>query len=176
MEYIWSTAYELAKLPKPAEETFISWARAVEEIHSRINLWRKPPQDAHLALQLLKDEGYTMGVVSNADGRVEDLLAQWDLAKYFQIILDSHIEGVEKPDPEIFHRALKRLELKAEETIFLGDFYSVDVVGARKASVGAVLMAPNNYWQMRNVPKVQSLTDFAERIETIYQQEPSPWV
>ena len=176
MTDIWSTAWSLAKLDTPGEPKFIEWAKRIEEMHERINLWRKAPLDAHKALSKLKQAGYVLGVVSNADGRVAGLLAESDLAKYFKVILDSHIEGVEKPNPEIFKRALERLELQAEETVFLGDFYSVDMVGARRAGLGATLMDPLKCWQVDDVPKVQSLTDYAERISEIAVSNPSPWV
>ena len=176
MTDIWSTAWSLAKLEAPGEPRFIEWAKRIEEMHERINLWRKAPLDAHRALTKLSEEGYVLGVVSNADGRVAGLLAESDLAKYFKVILDSHIEGIEKPNPEIFKRALERLELQAEETIFLGDFYSVDVVGARRAGLGAALMDPLKCWHVDDVPKVQSLTDYAERVSEIANSKPSPWV
>ena len=128
------------------------------------------------ALEKIKARGLTMGVVSNADGRVEEILKKVGIAHYFSIIIDSHIEKVEKPDPEIFRRALNRLNLKAEETLYLGDFYSIDVIGARKAGLGAVLIDPANVWNSNDVPKISSLGDYAEFLSNLPDSmDPSPW-
>jgi putative hydrolase of the HAD superfamily len=56
------------------------------------------------------------------------------------VIVDSHLEGVEKPDPEIFRRALARLGATADRTLFVGDIVSIDVVGARGAGLRPVLL------------------------------------
>ena len=176
MSHIWSRAWSAANLIAPDENKFNEWTKRIEEQHERINLWRKAPLDAHQALTKLMGDGYVLGVVSNADGRVASLLAESDMAKYFKTILDSHIEGIEKPSPEIFERALARMELKPDETVFLGDFYSVDIVGARRAGLGAVLMDPLDCWQADDVPKVLSLTDYANRIGEIAYSSPSPWI
>src|SRR5207249_7146899 len=54
-------------------------------------------------------------------------------------ILDSHVVGVEKPRPEIFHMALKRAGIEAREAVFVGDSYATDIAGARAAGLRGVL-------------------------------------
>jgi putative hydrolase of the HAD superfamily len=82
------------------------------------------------------------GVVSNADGRVEAMLESLGLAPHLGLVLDSHLEGVEKPHPEIFERAVERLGLAPARTLYVGDIYSIDVVGARGAGLVPVLLDP----------------------------------
>ena len=81
-------------------------------------------------------------MVSNSDGRVEEALEAAGLRPYFQVVVDSALAGVEKPDPAIFRAALEVLGIPAAEALYVGDLYDVDVVGARAAGMPAVLLAP----------------------------------
>ncbi len=103
-------------------------------------LWRVPFACARSTLEALRKAGLRLGVVSNADGRAAAILRETGLAASLDVILDSHVEGVEKPDAEIFRRALSRLGVRAGETLFVGDIVSIDVVGARNAGLRPVLL------------------------------------
>src|SRR5690606_41633732 len=59
---------------------------------------------------------------------------QAGLAASFDVIVVSHFEGVEKPHPEIFRRALARLGVPAAAAAFVGDIWSIDVEGSRARS------------------------------------------
>lgn len=174
MKYVWDDAW-VAAGRVPSDGLFEVWARRVEDLHRRINIWRRRPDDAVGALRCLADRGYVMGVVSNADGRVAALLAEAGLDGFFATVLDSSVEGVEKPDPEIFRRALGRLDLEPAQTLYVGDFHAIDVRGARGAGLGAVLMDPGGFWTVTDVPRVRSLTDLAGRVDRIAAGTPSPW-
>ncbi len=108
--------------------------------HRERNLWRVPFSCARATLERLKESGLRLGVVSNADGRAAAILAATGLAPSLDVIVDSHFEGVEKPDAEIFRRALARLGAVAETTLFVGDIPSIDVVGARNAGLRPILL------------------------------------
>ena len=108
--------------------------------HRERNLWRVPFDCARPTLERLRAAGLRLGVVSNADGRAAAILAATGLARSLDVIVDSHFEGVEKPDAEIFRRALARLGAAAETTLFVGDIPSIDVVGARNAGLRPVLL------------------------------------
>ena len=104
------------------------------------SLWRVPFACARATLESLRRSGLRLGVVSNADGRAAAILQATGLAPSLEVIVDSHHEGVEKPDAEIFRRALARLGVRAEDSIFVGDIVSIDVVGARNAGLRPVLL------------------------------------
>lgn len=108
--------------------------------HARENLWRVPAPDAVGTLAALRARGLRTAVVSNADGRVAHALAASGLAEHLEAILDSHEEGVEKPDPEIFRRALERLGVAPGRAVYVGDIRSIDVAGARAAGLAPVLI------------------------------------
>jgi epoxide hydrolase-like predicted phosphatase len=63
------------------------------------------------------------GLISNAwDGLRETLHTRVLIADVFDVMVISAEEKIAKPDPRIYHRALERLDVKAEEAIFLDDF------------------------------------------------------
>ena len=77
------------------------------------------------------DAGLKLGVVSNSDGRVAEALEAAGLRGYFDVVVDSALAGVEKPDPAIFRAALDVLDVPPAEALYLGDLYDVDVLGRR---------------------------------------------
>ncbi len=91
-------------------------------------------------LSALRERSVTLGVISNADGRIASLLQNSGIADFFEVVIDSHVVGVEKPDPRIFQLALEQFETPAVQTLFIGDLYSADVVGAQRAGLQAVLL------------------------------------
>jgi hypothetical protein len=90
------------------------------------------------------------------DARVPKL-ARVGLAGYFELIVDSHEEGIEKPDPRIFVRTLDRLGVPAAEAAYVGDLYHVDVVGASAAGLSAFLLDPFDLYGGSPVARIRSL-------------------
>jgi HAD superfamily hydrolase (TIGR01509 family) len=103
---------------------------------------------------------FRLAVISNADGGIERVLTRCRIADCFESITDSGIVGVEKPHPEIFEAALKAMRTRADESLYVGDVYSVDYVGARNAGMQAVLFDVAGAY--RDLPRVESL----EQLET----------
>lgn len=114
---------------------------AIKAEHVRFNLWRKVPHDLPEALTRARRSGMRLGVVSNSEGRLMELFERVGLADQFELVVDSALEGVRKPDPEIFRRALSRMGgVPASAALYAGDIPSVDVVGARAAGMEGVLI------------------------------------
>ena len=114
-------------------------------MHRERHLWSSVAKQSGESLQRLRQAGLRLGVVSNSDGRVEQALEAAGLRQYFDVVIDSTLLGVEKPDPRIFHAALEALGVAPEEALYVGDLYEVDVVGARAAGMEAVLLGqPEN--------------------------------
>jgi putative hydrolase of the HAD superfamily len=82
----------------------------------------------------------------------------------FDVILDSQVEGVEKPDPRLFRLALERLGEPAEAALHVGDFYNVDVVGARAAGIRPILVDEAGLYPEADCPRVQSLAELAAHL------------
>ncbi len=111
-----------------------------------LSFWRHPNPEARPAIERLKAAGIKVAVVSNSDGRVEELLKACAFGDLFAFIMDSGIEGIEKPDPRIFLRACERLGVAPAETAYVGDFPVVDVRGSRAAGLLPVLYDPLDAW------------------------------
>lgn len=82
-------------------------------------------------LEKLKLDGFRMGVISNFYGNVETLCKEASLHPYFEVVIDSAIAGVRKPDPRIFHLALEKLEIEPGHAVMVGDSFERDIIPAR---------------------------------------------
>jgi putative hydrolase of the HAD superfamily len=98
-------------------------------------------------------------VVSNADGRVAHILETTGLAPHLDVIVDSQLEGVEKPDPEIFRRALARLAVAPERAAYVGDIYSIDAVGARAAGLRPLVIDTTRTYDGLDCPTIAALEE-----------------
>jgi HAD superfamily hydrolase (TIGR01509 family) len=105
-------------------------------------LWARPMEGARHALDALAAMGMRMCCVSNSDGRAERHLEEFGVRSGLEFVVDSQIEGVEKPDPRILEIALAKLGLPAARTVYVGDIRSVDEAGARAAGMHFVLVDP----------------------------------
>jgi HAD superfamily hydrolase (TIGR01549 family) len=146
-----------------SEATDVALAE-LRSYHDRENLWESVPADVPEALFRFRDLGLRLVVVSNANGTLRAKLERLGLASPFDLILDSHEEGVEKPDPRFFERALARAGAERGTTLHAGDLYEVDVVGARAAGLRAVLVDRGDLYDGVDCPRVQTLTQLADRL------------
>lgn len=96
---------------------------------------------ASAVLARIRERGLRTAVVSNFDGRLPALLEGLGLAPLLDAMVLPSDVGAAKPDPRIFERALKRLEVMAHEAIFIGDDAHHDLEGARAAGLEAVDVA-----------------------------------
>jgi putative hydrolase of the HAD superfamily len=109
---------------------------------------------------------FRIAVISNADGGIEQVLTRCGIADCFESITDSAIVGVEKPRAEIFEAALNQMKARPDESLYVGDMYSVDYLGARNAGMQAVLFDLAGAYRERALSRVESLA----QLETWLQQ------
>ena len=108
------------------------------------------------ALERLRKQ-YAIAVISNADGKIDAVLRRCGIVDCFQSITDSGNVGHEKPHPAIFQAALREMKADAADSLYVGDVYSVDYVGARRAGMQAVLFDVAGAYREREFPRVESL-------------------
>jgi putative hydrolase of the HAD superfamily len=130
----------------------------LDRFHREHNLWEDVPPDVPETLARLRRR-YRLGVVSNANGTVRAKLERVGLAAFFETIVDSHEEGIEKPDPRLFAVALGRMGVAAADTAYVGDLYHVDVVGAAAAGLRPFLLDPFDLYAHLPVTRVRALAD-----------------
>ena len=109
-------------------------------------------------------KSYRIAVISNADGKIADVLERTGIARHFPVITDSGIVGQEKPHPLIFQRALKDTGARAEESLYLGDVYSVDYLGATRSGMQAMLFDVSGAYRDKGLPRVESLQELEARL------------
>lgn len=117
--------------------------RALDDVrayHDEHNVWEHVPADVVPVLQALRALDVRLVVVSNANGRLHAMFDRVGLAAHVDVALDSHHWGVEKPDPRLFHLALAESGADAARTIHVGDFFHIDVVGARAAGLAEAVL------------------------------------
>jgi len=109
---------------------------------------------------------YRIAVISNADGKIEDVLKRSAIADCFLTITDSGLVGFEKPHPEIFRQALKSLNADPEDSLYVGDVYSVDYAGATSAGMQAILMDVSGAYREKGLPRVESLEELQTTLKS----------
>lgn len=115
------------------------------------------------ALQRLAKQ-YRLAVISNADGKIAQVLAHCGIADCFETITDSGIVGEEKPHPAIFAAAVRSLGVSPSESIYVGDVYSVDYLGATRFGMQSILFDVAGAYRDRNLPRVESLEELESRL------------
>lgn len=110
--------------------------------------WAPVPGAAD-ALRSLSDAGYKLGIVSNAFGTIASQLESGGICSLttqalprVEVIIDSYVVGVEKPDPRIFHMALEALGVVPSRALYVGDTVRFDVAGACAAGLHPVHVDP----------------------------------
>ena len=142
-------------------------ARLIEELdrlHARHNLWRVVLPSTPKVLADLQTRGLTLGVVSNSDGRIGAILEQCGLRRFFEVLIDSFEIGIEKPDPRIFHLAIAQANASPDQTLFVGDIYSIDIVGAQRAGIRALLLDVLGCYTGVECEKIRHLQELAHYI------------
>ena len=127
--------------------------------------WDRILPGTRAALERISQK-FRIAVISNADGGIERVLTRCGIADCFESITDSGIVGVEKPRAEIFEAALSQMRARADQSLYVGDVYSVDYVGARNAGMQAVLLDVAGAYRDRDLPRLESL----EQLETWLRQ------
>jgi putative hydrolase of the HAD superfamily len=127
-------------------------------------LWETVGSDVFASLRRFRAAGLRLVVVSNANGRLGHVLDRLGLRPHVDVVLDSHEVGFEKPDPRLFELALVRSGAQRETTLHIGDFYHVDVVGARSAGLQAVLLDAHDLQSERDCARVPSLAALADQL------------
>ena len=120
------------------------------------------PGTREVLLQLARQ--YRLGVISNSDGGMENLLRSCGLGECFLGYTDSGRVGCEKPHPAIFQAALRQLSAHPENSLYVGDVYSVDYVGATRAGMQAMLFDASGTYRESGLPRVESLEELRDKI------------
>lgn len=132
--------------------------RALNEATRQSSNWDRIRPGTRAALEQIGAK-YRIGVISNADGKIAEVLQLCGICDCFLSITDSGIIGQEKPHPAIFAAALRAMEVEARGAVYVGDVYSVDFLGATNAGMQSVLFDVAGAYRARGLPRVESLQE-----------------
>lgn len=131
------------------------------------HLWRWAIPESVAALRALYDAGVPIGVVSNASGQIEEILARSGVCQVgegsatpVRVVIDSHVVGVAKPHPAIFEPALEHfVGIERSRIAYVGDSVTMDVHGARAAGLIPVLLDPHDDHAEADFIRIRTLWD-----------------
>jgi len=117
--------------------------------------------DTRRCLDILRRERRALGVVSNStsEAAVRRILDRVGILDYFERVVSSGTEGVEKPHPEIFHRALQRMGVRPEEAVFVGNLARTDAKAAQGAGLYGVWLNREGFGYGEDPPEITSLLE-----------------
>jgi putative hydrolase of the HAD superfamily len=140
--------------------SFPQFDQFFDEIFERFRgreFWRVY-DDVAPALTELKRRGFRLGVISNFDSRLYDVLRACSLDHFFDSIHVSTCVGAAKPDPAIFQAALNHYAVEAPQAWHVGDSLREDVDGAMAAMVNAILLdRDDRFAENAPAPRITSL-------------------
>jgi putative hydrolase of the HAD superfamily len=125
--------------------------------------WRLIRPGTREILQKL-GQRYALAVISNADGKIIEVLKRCGIADCFRSITDSGLVGYEKPHPAIFEAAVRDMRTTPEESLYVGDVYSVDYLGATRAGMQAILFDVAGAYRATGWPRVESLEELEAKL------------
>lgn len=120
--------------------------------------------DVPPVLEVLKDAGLRLGIVSNFEEWLERLLEAVGIRSYFDVRVISGVEGLEKPDPRIFELALERTGVEAARAVYVGDNPEFDVEPALALGMFPVLIDRRDRHRDAPGPRITSMADLPASI------------
>jgi putative hydrolase of the HAD superfamily len=115
-----------------ARELYDDWAE-----HHHFSLY----DDVTETLQLLRRQGLQLGLISNSHRPLDTFRSHFDLDDLISVSVSSSDHGFLKPHPKIFEAALELMQVPACDAVMVGDSFTQDVMGARRAGMRGILLA-----------------------------------
>ena len=116
-------------------------------------------EDVRAVLEQLRDAGLELGVVSNFEAWLEQLLEELGVIEFFDVRVISGVEGIEKPDPRIFRLAMDRAGVLPERSVYVGDNPEFDVGPAAAVGMLPVLIDRRERFPDADGARITSMTE-----------------
>ena len=151
-------------------EGFDEYFDEVFDYFSKPESWELYP-DAVPALRALEARGTQLGIVSNFDSRLYDILIGLGIDRFFESVTISSFAGAAKPSSKIFQRALHKHGVEANEALHVGNSLWEDARAAVAAGLGGVLLDRTGKTERR--PDLVTITSLSELVTLFGQPQPS---
>jgi putative hydrolase of the HAD superfamily len=143
-------------MPEPALQAYFD---EVFEVFRDADAYELFPE-TRTVLEQLRLQGYRLGILSNFDSRLHDVLGGLGIGSFFDTVVLSWDAGFAKPDARIFQHALRTNGIPAVFALHVGDSLSEDFEGAAAAGMRGLLLDRKNAWPvLTSVPRVASLLE-----------------
>jgi putative hydrolase of the HAD superfamily len=147
----------LAQLGLETDERALqTYTEALESRFSQPGVIRPYPEVVEV-VETLGRQGYRLGIISNWSWNLRQRVAQVRLDGYFEIVWASAYAGCNKPHPGIFSQVLAQMGIAPDCTLYVGDSYRHDVVGARNAGLEVVLLDRDGSADSPDCPVISDL-------------------
>lgn len=146
----------------------LTWERLLEDYINSFQYSCIPFPNMEYVLKELKNKGILLGMVTNGFTKFQNLnLKALGIHNLIDTILISEQEGIKKPQPEIFLRALEKLGVTPEESLYVGDHPENDVIGAQNVGMKAV-WKKDPFWSssIKIEHSIKDLEDLLPLIDT----------
>ncbi|MCA9967986.1 MAG: HAD-IA family hydrolase, partial [Anaerolineales bacterium] len=115
-----------------------TWEQLLDEYITRFRLFCQPLPGFATMLASLQAANYRLGLITNGSYPFQKHnFAALGVAEAFELVMVSEQEGIRKPDPRLFQRALERLGVAATEAVYVGDNPIADIEGAHSVGMPA---------------------------------------
>jgi putative hydrolase of the HAD superfamily len=136
-------------------------------------LWRWPIPESVAGLRRLHNADVPLGVVSNAAGQIEGVLARYGVCQVgdgpgvpVRVIVDSAVVGVAKPNPRIFdHAAAHFSGIPFDRIAYVGDSVTMDIAVARAAGLHPILVDPYDDHAGADYDRIHQLSDLLDAVQ-----------
>lgn len=116
------------------------------------------------AVEDLRASGYRLGLISNFETWLEDMLVELELGGVFEPVVISGREGIEKPDPALYRIAVERSGIDPSRGVHVGDSPKMDVEPALEVGLNAVLLDRLDRYPDVAYPRIASLSELIPTI------------
>jgi HAD superfamily hydrolase (TIGR01549 family) len=170
--------FEKAVMTKPYNDLNEAFAAVCNEfqldpqpfiLEKLVGMWNKnellgkPFLETIEVLEYLKKKKIKIGLISNTTPSITRVLEKFDLNKYFDATMFSYDEGLLKTDPEMFKKLIKKLKVKPDDVIMIGDSLPTDIIGSRNAGIKSILLDRMNKREF--TPKIVNLRELKDLID-----------
>lgn len=164
--YVWKdTVYQQLVAEFNLDTT---WEVLLQDYVKEFNKHSVPFPHLLRMLEKLKSDHIALGIITNGYGQFQmDNMKALGINKYVDLILVSEWEGIKKPNPEIFNRALEKLHVLPNECIFIGDHPENDVKGAQRVGMKGIWKRDAQWDHVEADAVVDDLLEIPFMIDTL---------
>jgi len=123
------------------------------------------PEDVFPTLTRLRDAGFTIGLLTNRTDPADEYLLQVGLEEHLEFYVSAGQVGVWKPDPEIFYYTMGVARSLPSQTIYIGDNYYADIVGARNVGMTPILIDRDRIWENADCQVIYEIGELTEILQ-----------